>query len=88
MERLILNRLLEWKSSPYRKPLILKGARQVGKTASIRQFGGNNYQNVVEINFLLQKQYRDIFDDGFEVDTILPDGFKIEPAEEDSSDNE
>ena len=63
--------LVDWKKNPDRLPLIVKGARQVGKTASIRQFGGNNYENVVEINFLLQKQYRDIFDDGFEVDTIL-----------------
>lgn len=63
--------LAEWKKNPDRLPLIVKGARQVGKTASIRQFGGNNYENTVEINFLLQKQYRDIFDDGFEVDTIL-----------------
>lgn len=63
--------LVDWKKNPDRLPLIVKGARQVGKTASIRLFGENNYENVVEINFLLQKQYRDIFDDGFEVDTIL-----------------
>ena len=71
LKRKIDRFLSEWKQNADRLPLIVKGARQVGKTASIRQFGGNNYQNVVEINFLLQKQYRDIFDDGFEVDTIL-----------------
>lgn len=71
LKRKIDRFLSEWKQNADRLPLIVKGARQVGKTASIRQFGENNYENVVEINFLLQKQYRDIFDDGFEVDTIL-----------------
>lgn len=71
LKRKIDRFLSEWKQNADRLPLIVKGARQVGKTASIRQFGKNNYENVVEINFLLQKQYRDIFDDGFEVDTIL-----------------
>ncbi len=63
--------LEEWKRDPERLPLIVKGARQVGKTASVRQFGKTHYPNFVEINFLLQKQYRDIFDSGFEVDAIL-----------------
>ena len=63
--------LEEWRRDPERLPLIVKGARQVGKTASVRQFGKTHYPNFVEINFLLQKQYRDIFDSGFEVDAIL-----------------
>ena len=67
LKRKIDEFLSEWKQNPDRLPLIVKGARQVGKTASIRQFGESNYTNVVEINFLLQKQYCDIFDDGFEI---------------------
>ena len=63
--------LEEWKRDPERLPLIVKGARQVGKTASVCRFGKTHYPNFVEINFLLQKQYRDIFDSGFEVDVIL-----------------
>ena len=63
--------LEEWKRDPERLPLIVKGARQVGKTASVRRFGKTHSPNFVEINFLLQKQYRDIFDSGFEVDAIL-----------------
>ncbi len=63
--------LIEWKNNINRYPLIVKGARQVGKTASIRKFGEDNYRSVIEINFLLQKQYKDIFDDGFEVDRII-----------------
>ena len=62
--------LEEWKRDPERLPLIVKGARQVGKTASICRFGKTHYPNFVEINFLLQKQYRDIFDSGFEVDAM------------------
>lgn len=63
--------LLDWKNTDNRLPLIVKGARQVGKTEAIRHFAQNKYKSVVEINFVLQKQYKSIFDNGFEVDTIL-----------------
>lgn len=63
--------LIEWKNNQQHMPLIVKGARQIGKTETIEYFAKNNYKSVVEINFALQKQYKDIFDDGFEVDTIL-----------------
>ncbi len=63
--------LADWKSSPDKLPLIVKGARQIGKTEAIRHFAKKNYKSVVEINFALQKQYKDIFDNGFEVDIIL-----------------
>lgn len=63
--------LADWKRSADRYPLIVKGARQIGKTEAIRHFAGEHYKSVIEINFVLQKQYKDIFDDGFEVDTIL-----------------
>ncbi len=63
--------LLNWKSNDDRMPLIVKGARQIGKTESIERFGKSNYKHIVEINFATQKQYRDIFDEDFEVDTII-----------------
>ena len=63
--------LIEWKNNPDRKPLIVKGARQIGKTLSIEHFAVGNYKNVIQINFVEQKKYREIFSDGFEVDTIL-----------------
>ena len=63
--------LVAWKSNPDRKPLIVKGARQIGKTRSIEQFVKHNYISVIQINFVEQKKYKAIFDDGFEVDTIL-----------------
>ena len=71
LKRKIDKYLIEWKNNPDRKPLIVKGARQIGKTESIRHFAKNNYKHLIYINFVLQKQYKDIFDDGFEVDTII-----------------
>ena len=52
--------LLQWKNSADKKPLIVKGARQIGKTESIRLFARNHYKYVIEINFALQKQFRTI----------------------------
>lgn len=79
--------LKEWKSNPNKSPLIVRGARQIGKTESIRQFARTEYKHFVEINFVLQKQYRDIFDEGYEVEAIVqnlsfknPD-FQFEPYE-------
>lgn len=63
--------LIEWKQDEYRKPLIIKGARQIGKTHSVIKFAEENYKNIIEINFALQPEYMDIFKDGFNVDTIL-----------------
>ena len=63
--------LESWKNNPERKPLIVKGARQIGKTRSIEHFAAQHYKHVVKINFVEQIKYRDIFNDGFEVDSIL-----------------
>lgn len=74
MERLVRKMdtfLVNWKNDENKLPLIVKGARQIGKTEAIRNFAKKNYKAVVEINFVLQKQYKDIFDDGFEVDNII-----------------
>lgn len=80
LKRKIDNYLLNWKSNPERKPLVVKGARQVGKTESIRAFGKANYKSVIEINFVLQKKFRAIFDDGYEVDTIVRNISLLEPS--------
>ena len=71
LKRKIDQYLINWKNSKDRMPLIVKGARQIGKTEAIENFARNNYKSIVEINFALQKQYQDIFDDGYEIDTIL-----------------
>ena len=51
MQRFITKKLISWKNSKDRKPLILKGARQVGKTYILKEFGMNNYDNVAYFNF-------------------------------------
>lgn len=90
MERLrrkIDDYLVEWKNSKGKMPLIIRGARQIGKTDAIENFAKNNYKYIVEINFALQKEYKTIFDNGFEVDTILRNisiinnNFKFVPGE-------
>lgn len=79
LKRKIDEYLINWKANEQKLPLIVKGARQIGKTASIEMFAKNNYTSVVSINFVLQKQYKGIFDDGFDVDTILKNISLINP---------
>ena len=79
LKRKVDGYLKEWKSNDARLPLIIKGARQIGKTESIKKFAKENYKSVVEINFALQKQYKEIFDDGFDVDIILKNISLINP---------
>ena len=62
--------LLEWKKSADRKPLIVKGARQIGKTESIKHFAAN-YENFVNINFVLEKKYKTICEDGYTVQDVI-----------------
>lgn len=71
LKRKVDTYLTIWKKNPDRKPLIIKGARQIGKTRSIEWFASQNYKNVILINFVEQTKYREIFNDGFEVDNIL-----------------
>lgn len=71
LKRKIDKYLTDWKNRPDRKPLIIKGARQIGKTCSVEWFASQNYASMIEINFIEQKKYREIFNDGFEVDAIL-----------------
>ena len=63
--------LVKWKNSKDKMPLIVRGARQIGKTYAIENFAKKNYKQIIEINFVLQKEYKTIFDNGFEVDTII-----------------
>ena len=71
MERLILNKLLDWKNSPYRKPLILKGVRQVGKTWVLKEFGRRYYENTAYFNFDENEEYKQFFETTKDVDRIL-----------------
>ena len=71
LKRKVDTYLTIWKKNLDRKPLIIKGARQIGKTRSIEWFASQNYKSVIQINFVEQTKYREIFNDGFEVDSIL-----------------
>lgn len=79
LRRKIDDFLIEWKQSKDKLPLIIKGARQIGKTDSIENFAKNNYKYFVEINFALQPEYKTIFDNGFDVDVIISNISMINP---------
>lgn len=85
MQRLILNELEKWKSSNNRKPLIIQGARQVGKTWIMKEFGRAHFQQVVYINFESSVRLQSIFKDDFDIQRILlvfeiETGISISPA--------
>ena len=61
LKRKVYSELLKWKASNTQKCLVLKGARQVGKTYIVREFGRNEYESFVEIDFLRQPEMKDIF---------------------------
>jgi len=72
MDRKISRYLLEWKNSPYRKPLILQGARQTGKTYSILAFGREHYANVAYFNFETTPKLKKTFDESIEPSYLIP----------------
>lgn len=71
--------LADWKSTPNRKPLLIKGARQIGKTETIRHFASANYDNFYEINFVLRDEFKQIVEEGCSVQSILRRISLIEP---------
>jgi len=71
MERLILQSLVRWKATKYRKPLILKGVRQVGKTWVLKEFGKRYYENVAYFNFDEHPEYKQFFETTKDVQRIL-----------------
>lgn len=72
MYRKIMRYLEEWKDSPYRKPLILQGARQVGKTYSILEFGRTFYENVAYFNFETNPKLNETFSENISPDYLIP----------------
>ena len=63
--------LNNWKADPAHKPLVVKGARQIGKTESIMHFAKDNYENVIYINFALDKKFMHILADGYSVESVV-----------------
>lgn len=71
MKRLIFDKLCQWKVSAYRKPLILLGVRQVGKTWILKEFGKQYYDNVAYFNFDENEEYKEFFETTKDVKRIL-----------------
>lgn len=72
--------LTEWKVDPQRKPLVIKGPRQVGKTESVRRFGKLHYKSVVEINFVEEPKYKMITADGYKPADLIRNISRIDPS--------
>ena len=72
MYRKIQDFLKTWKESAYRKPLILQGARQVGKTYSILEFGRRFYENVAYFNFETNPKLNETFRESISPDYLIP----------------
>lgn len=72
--------LKEWKQDPNHLPLIIKGARQIGKTESVLHFAREEYKNIIYINFALEKKFGTIVNDGYEVDSIIKNISIIDPS--------
>lgn len=73
MERLIMKDLIEWKNSDNRKPLILKGVRQSGKTYILKLFGQEHYEDIAYFNFEETEELKDIFQTDYNTKRILLD---------------
>ena len=72
--------LEEWKNDADRKPLIVKGPRQIGKTESIKRFGELHYNNVIEINFVEEPKYKTITADGYKTNEIIKIISRMDPS--------
>lgn len=78
LRRKIDDHLLQWKNNPDRMPLVIKGARQIGKTFSIRNFA-KNYKSFIEINFITDPQFKTIFSNGYSPEEIIRQITLIKP---------
>ncbi len=79
LRRKIDQYLIDWKKNPTRKPLIIKGARQVGKTKSIQNFAKQHYDNIVEINFAEDPIYKQIVENGYSAEAVLKNISRLNP---------
>lgn len=85
MERFAMQTLISWKNDPERKPLLIRGARQVGKTWLIREFGKKEYGQTVYINFESAKTLQSVFKEDYSIERIIKvleihSGMKIVPG--------
>ena len=80
LRRKMDEQLLQWKQNSDRKPLIIKGARQIGKTETIRHFAKGNYASFIEINFITQPAFRTIIENGFDTQNMILLISRIDPS--------
>jgi predicted AAA+ superfamily ATPase len=80
LKRKIDQYLLAWKDDTNRKPLIVKGPRQIGKTESILQFAMANYKSVININFVEEPYYKGITENGYKPDDIIRNITRMDPS--------
>lgn len=81
LSRKIDTYLLDWKADAERKPLIVKGSRQIGKTESIRHFAKvAKYESFIEINFVREEKYKQIISDGYEPSNIIKNISLLDPT--------
>ena len=80
LQRKVDQYLENWFRGPDKKPLIIKGARQIGKTESIRCFASKHYEIIVEINFVEMPKFKTILADGYSTDAILKNITRIDPS--------
>ena len=85
MERYAIQQLIDWKNKKNHKPLIIQGARQVGKTWLMQEFGKRYYEQVAYINFDIDEKSREIFNTDYDTNRMIMDiglatKIKINPA--------
>lgn len=80
LQRKIDKYLIEWRENPDRKPLIVKGPRQVGKTESICRFAREHYESVIYINFVEETKYKLITEDGYKTEDIIRNISRMDPS--------
>lgn len=85
MERKVLGELMRWKQSEWRKPLVIQGARQVGKTWIMREFGQREYQHMAYLSFVDTPHAASIFEEGYDVEGLIQSislltGVPVEPG--------
>lgn len=80
LKRKIDTFLEKWMNDEDKQPLIVKGSRQIGKTASILHFAKEYYENIIYINFVEEPKYKNIVDDGYNTDAIIKNISRIEPS--------
>ena len=71
MKRYAMQQLIDWKEKPNRKPLVLKGARQVGKTWLMKEFGRTQFRKVAYVTFYNNQRMKRVFDEDYDLQRIL-----------------